>query len=440
MTQWEENHKEIDSLRIEKQTKDYGLYAIRLLHKEMVEDALPGEEKRKVYIGLSKNVKNRWTNEIYVAFKNNDRCYNLPLSRFFRKYTKSNKSDVKKIFEFIVIAEFDTAEEVKKAEIKYIEKFKTNIYRFGNLYGYNLTDGGDGGSGIGIKHTEKTKKKLSDLANIRRDNGINAKISWSEVNEIRFSFFNNRQSIKKLSEKFAIDISCISLIIRNEIWIDECYIPNIDLMKEIHKLDRGNAKLTIKDVSDIRTYFITSTFSVGELAKKYKMDTSTIADVVNNKIWIDKNYNISDDELNEIKHNNCYSILNKEKIKEIRFDFFTGNFSYDKLAEKYGITKRYVQRIIYDKKYFDENYNPDLDLIKKISKANNSKIKVNEDICRNIRNDFITGNFHYSDLIDKYKISKETIYSVIYNKIHVDANYNLTKEDIKKILRNIREK
>lgn len=67
MTQWEENNKIIDDLRIEKQTKNYGVYAIRLLDNKLLNNN--NIEERKIYIGYSKNVKDRWRDEIYKAFK-----------------------------------------------------------------------------------------------------------------------------------------------------------------------------------------------------------------------------------------------------------------------------------------------------------------------------------------------------------------------------------
>lgn len=77
-----------------------------------------------------------------------------------------------------------TDEQANELEKYYIALYKTNINRYGNEYGYNLTDGGDGVSGIkyseeeyqrrveqmrqnGLKHkgvplSEEHKKKLSE--------------------------------------------------------------------------------------------------------------------------------------------------------------------------------------------------------------------------------------------------------------------------------------
>ena len=48
---------------------------------------------------------------------------------------------------------------LNKAEKHFIRKFKTNVCRYGSKFGYNLTDGGDGSSGI--IPSKETRKKMS---------------------------------------------------------------------------------------------------------------------------------------------------------------------------------------------------------------------------------------------------------------------------------------
>lgn len=53
-----------------------------------------------------------------------------------------------------------TYEEATEMEIKLIAQYKTNCSRYGNDYGYNMTDGGEGAFGHTV--TEDAKKKISE--------------------------------------------------------------------------------------------------------------------------------------------------------------------------------------------------------------------------------------------------------------------------------------
>jgi len=73
--------------------------------------------------------------------------YNSYFHRAIRKYGKEN-------FDWKIIAECDSLEELNKIEIEMIEKHNT----FED--GYNLTKGGEGK--VGCKHTEASKRKMSE--------------------------------------------------------------------------------------------------------------------------------------------------------------------------------------------------------------------------------------------------------------------------------------
>lgn len=62
-------------------------------------------------------------------------------------------------FEFSILGEYDTNQEALEAEKMFITRYKTNVNRYGDQYGYNLTDGGDGPTGY--RHTDEDKMKMS---------------------------------------------------------------------------------------------------------------------------------------------------------------------------------------------------------------------------------------------------------------------------------------
>jgi len=99
----------------------------------------------KMYIGQTvKSLNRRISRHIGNALNNRDTYY---FHKAIRKYGIDN-------FKWEIVKECDSLEELNKAEIKMIKKYNT----FNN--GYNLNLGG--GSNNGFRHTEETKKKISE--------------------------------------------------------------------------------------------------------------------------------------------------------------------------------------------------------------------------------------------------------------------------------------
>lgn len=59
--------------------------------------------------------------------------------------------------EHVILFEGLTQEEACNKEIELIAEYKTNIHRYGNKYGYNMTDGGEGT--FGHKVSDETIEK-----------------------------------------------------------------------------------------------------------------------------------------------------------------------------------------------------------------------------------------------------------------------------------------
>ena len=104
----------------------------------------------KRYIGItSKRPKARWSR----GHGYYDR--NIPIRRAIEKYGWDN-------IKHIIVATGLTHEESCKMEQELIKKYKTNINRYGNNYGYNLTDGGEGSLGHKVPEAliERSRKLL----------------------------------------------------------------------------------------------------------------------------------------------------------------------------------------------------------------------------------------------------------------------------------------
>jgi len=213
----------------------------------------------KVYIGKTSNIEKRWKRHISVA-KNKERKAYQYLHKSINKYGVYN-------FNIEVLENCLTEIEAFEKEKKWIEKFNSNDYNFG----MNLTDGGEGTSGVKWSEESRDKirgennhnygKKISDDIKSKisksvsgENNGFYGKTHSEEV----VNFLKNRE----ISEELKKVISC------------KCRGSN-----------QSSAKLTEKDVLDIRDKWNSGKYSQTELAKLYNVKPNTINQIVNRKRW-----------------------------------------------------------------------------------------------------------------------------------------------------------
>lgn len=102
----------------------------------------------KSYIGITNNLNIRW-----AGSGSRYKSYNSIFGRAIDKYGWDG-------FSHEVLESGLTRSEAVELEKYYIAHFRTNIYRHGNAFGYNMTDGGDGI--CGAIYSDDTKKKISD--------------------------------------------------------------------------------------------------------------------------------------------------------------------------------------------------------------------------------------------------------------------------------------
>jgi hypothetical protein len=429
MTQWEENNKEIDELRIEKQTKNYGLYAIRL-----ADDSI---ENRKIYIGRSKNVIKRWRGELWASFNKTHRSYNNALCCFIRS-CGNNIKEVKSLLEFVLIAEFDTLEEVLQAEMYYILKFKTNICRFGKLYGYNLTDGGEGNNGH-IPSEEQRKKQSIALKKFNDEN--------DRTPEHCENLSKALTGVKKTQS--ALTIAHQAKFIENNKGVpltDEHKTKISESNKDKKLTDEQRARIS-KAQKGIRKG-PASALARANMSKAQKGRIFT--EEHKQKISLAHTGKTLSDEhkknLSLAHQKKPYSEkVTKSKIsfeiaKNIRFDFFNEKLPIKILADRFNVSRPQIIRIINNETWIDENYTPDFEKIEKIYQSNRPRNKLTEIIVKSIRNEFIAGKLSFVDLAKKYNSSNSMIREIVYNTKWKDKNYEPNIDLIKNIIKNHRDK
>lgn len=131
----------------------------------------------KVYIGITKHrPERRWCSG--KGYKNNQYFY-----RAIEKYGWD-------AFKHEILFEKLSKEDACKKEIELIAFYKSNQKEFG----YNITSGGDGCNGL--KHTEETKKKMSESRK--------GKVTW---NKDLKGFYHHSEATRKKYLKL-IKVEC----------------------------------------------------------------------------------------------------------------------------------------------------------------------------------------------------------------------------------------
>lgn len=171
----------------------------------------------KSYIGQTqKSLDNRINKHFYsVRHKSNLYFHNA-----LRKYD----------FDWMVLEECESKSELDKKECQYIKQYNTN------KNGYNLTTGGEGS--FGFKHSEKTKKKMSEKAKLRKPNFLGKKHTDKTKKKISESKkgkkIHSEEWKKKRSEKMSGEnnpfygkkhtkeaLQKMSKLHKNQKWTDE---------------------------------------------------------------------------------------------------------------------------------------------------------------------------------------------------------------------------
>jgi group I intron endonuclease len=251
-------------------------------------------DNSKVYIGITENLNHR----LKVHFG----CYNKNtlLSRAIKKYGRDS-------FQVTIIDMTDFWEEGLEKEIEYIKLYKS----YNSKFGYNMTMGGEGIPGL--KHTDETKKKMSEShmgKGLGEDNPMYGKPSWNKGKKM------SPESRKKLSE------SCKGRVLSEETkkkisgklkgsnnsFYGKTHTE--ETKKRLRELKLGSkhtketkekmcksrkgkyvgeehsqSKVTEEQVREIRQMYENKKFNQSQLASMYNITQSNVYCIVNYKSW-----------------------------------------------------------------------------------------------------------------------------------------------------------
>ena len=209
----------------------------------------------KKYIGQTINPKDRFTKHKSAINNVSDNEYNTPLHRAMRKYGYEN-------FDYEILSEAKTIEELNKLEIYYIEKLNTSIPN-----GYNIEKGGRNCS---RPHTLESKEKMMKA---------HASLTEEEIIELREAYAR-RESPKKIYEEKYQDKMVFGSFMN--IWTGKRYSL---IMPEVFNEKVKHTKLNADLVRQIRKEREETNISYDKLAKKYNISKSTIVDAINRRTW-----------------------------------------------------------------------------------------------------------------------------------------------------------
>lgn len=134
------------------------------------------KKNKKIYIGITENIKRRMT----VHWNSKE---NTVLARTIRKYGRD-------IFELNIIEKVKTWDKACEREKYYIKIFNTKI-----PYGMNMTNGGEGL--YGFRHSEKTRRKMSNShkgKGVGKDNPMYGKVGINKNKKF------SKETKRKISE------------------------------------------------------------------------------------------------------------------------------------------------------------------------------------------------------------------------------------------------
>lgn len=247
----------------------------------------------KKYIGKSVNIYERWRQ--HKMFLKHNKHHNRYLQFAWNKYGET-------AFCFYIIEEC-LEDELNSKEIYYIQKFNSTD----DKYGYNLTDGGDGGNTL-IKYTDDEFKEYCK----KRSKVLKGKIPYGEnAGQSKLKEFQVKEIIKRLLNN---DFDC-------------------DIAKD-YNISQG----TVNDIRHHRTWkYLTKDFVFDDISKRknarYFGKKIIQYDLDGNKIREYKNARVAEEETG-IGYKQISQVCNGYKRMVHGFVFRFDGDSFDKFSIK----------------------------------------------------------------------------------------------------------
>lgn len=225
----------------------------------------------KVYVGKSVDPKGRWGDHKKVALGGKEK---YP-TEFFAIHAAIQKYGLDN-FKFEIIEEFESEVQAFQAETQHILSFRSNLKEFG----YNCNLGGEGGivpndevrqKLIAAQNRPHIKKMKSELMKTRHQNdpGFLGRINIG--NQYTKGRALPQEERDHLSKIFTGRV--VSEGTRQK-------------MSEAQTGEKhAGAKLSEKDILDIRSKYVPQKYSCSKLSQEYNVSNETIRKIINRILW-----------------------------------------------------------------------------------------------------------------------------------------------------------
>jgi group I intron endonuclease len=319
----------------------------------------------KVYVGSAVNINHRWVE--HKSDLSRQKHHSKHLQYAWNKYGESNFN-------------FEILEECPVEKLIYWEQiWMDSLCACDKRLGYNISP--IAGSCLGVKHSEKAKKNMSDSHRgiSGGENNPAAKLTWEKVREIREKYASGKHTQRSLAKDKGIAHSGIVNIIHNETWVDETlsddYLEKVikvgienrssdEIRAKMSFSRRGEksslAKLSWEKVRAIRSKYLTGKYVYEDLAKEYEVGRSCIGSIVGNRTWRDESlgseyFTKITELMSGHEKKNLSAKLTWKIVQAIREKYLTGKYSQSELAREYGVIQQTIGKIVLNKRWKEEN-------------------------------------------------------------------------------------
>lgn len=248
----------------------------------------------KIYIGQTKQTLEQRDYKHQTQL--NDNTY---FHRAMKKYGRDN-------FSLELIEDHIPFNQLNEKEKFYIDFFES-FYTTGK--GYNLTQGGQWGSGT-------------------------QKITPSQAQDIKYLILNTTKSFQEIANKYCVTIYCISDINRGKSFYDECFI---------YPLRPAPQKSVIDDekINIILDMIINTSMTWKEIALATNINEYTVGAINNGKSsWCpsDLKYPLR----KSIQKNTFNNKITQQIVKQICYKLCFTNITIENIGKEFGIAKNTV--------------------------------------------------------------------------------------------------
>ena len=281
----------------------------------------------KIYIGSSKDVRERWNEHKRELNKN--KHHSIHLQRAWDKYGEES-------FTFSLIEECNENDTLAREQF-YLDLLKP----YDKNKGYNISK--DASAPMkGRKHSKETMKILADdLANrdiltwLRGENQPNSKLTDDDIIEIKKMIYEGFK-ICDIAELFGVKPNTITQIKTGIRWT-HIETPYDDLIIQTPK-----QKLTNQDIVEIKKLLIENNLTITEIANTYCVSAGMISAIKN----LRSHKSIGEEFNDELKNRFSVRKLNKDKIIAIN-KMISDGISYNDIAKKFDVSSEQIRNVEY---------------------------------------------------------------------------------------------